>query len=62
MTDDAANPEAAVAFLQYMLEKQGGLSILEEMGQPPFVPARVPDQGMLEALPEELKDLVVVKE
>ena len=62
MTDDAAHPEAAVAFLQYMLNDQGGLQILKEMGQPPFVPARIPDQGMLEALPEELKDLVVVKE
>jgi molybdate/tungstate transport system substrate-binding protein len=62
MTDDAKNPEAATKFLQYMLNEQGGLSILEEMGQPPFVPARIPDQEMLEELPGALQDLVVVKE
>ncbi len=62
MTDDAANPEAAIAFLQYMLDKKGGLCILKDMGQPPFEPARVPDKGMLLALPAGLKDLVIVKE
>lgn len=62
MTNDAANPEEATAFLQYMLDEQGGLRILQEMGQPPFVPARVPSQEMLESLPDQLQDLVVVKE
>jgi molybdate/tungstate transport system substrate-binding protein len=61
MTNDAANPEEATAFLQYMLDEQGGLRILQEMGQPPFVPARVPSQEMLESLPDQLQDLVVVK-
>jgi molybdate/tungstate transport system substrate-binding protein len=62
MTDDAENPEAAKAFLQYMLDKQGGLRILKAMGQPPFIPARIPDKEMLEKLPKEIKELVVVKE
>ncbi|MFW6106396.1 MAG: tungstate ABC transporter substrate-binding protein WtpA [Desulfovermiculus sp.] len=62
MTNDAPNPEAAIAFLQYMLDEQGGLQILEEMGQPPFVPARIPDQDMMDELPEQLHDVVVVKE
>jgi len=61
MTDDAANPEAAVSFLQYMLEPDGGLKILKDMGQPPFIPARVPSEDMLEAVPEALKELVTVK-
>jgi hypothetical protein len=32
------------------------------MGQPPFVPARIPSEDMLRDLPAELRDLVVVKE
>lgn len=62
MTNDAPNPEAAMAFLQYMLDEQGGLQILKEMGQPPFVPARIPEQDMMGELPEQLHDVVVVKE
>jgi molybdate/tungstate transport system substrate-binding protein len=44
-----------------MLDEQGGLQILKEMGQPPFVPARIPDQDMMDELPEQLHDVVVVK-
>ncbi len=58
---DAPNMEAAVAFLEYMLSPDGGLKILEDMGQPPFIPCRVPDAAMKEKLPEELKLLVEVK-
>ena len=61
MTDDAANPEAAVAFLAYLFAPDGGAKILEEQGQPPFVPARVPDAAMQAKLPEALKTLVEVK-
>ncbi|ACX51787.1 extracellular solute-binding protein family 1 [Ammonifex degensii KC4] len=35
---DAPNKEAAVAFLKYMLAKDGGLRILQEMGQPVLDP------------------------
>lgn len=58
---DAPNKEAAVAFLAYMLDPEGGLKILKEQGQPPFAPARVSSQEMYDALPAELKPLVEVK-
>lgn len=59
---DAPNREAAEAFLAYLLDPQGGLKILEEMGQPPFVPARVPSAAMRDLLPASLQKLVEVKE
>ena len=58
---DAPNREAAVAFLEFMLSKDGGLSILESLGQPPFIPARVPSAEMLNTVPPGLKDLLEVK-
>lgn len=61
MVKDALNPEAALAFLDYMLDPQGGLKVLESMGQPPFIPCRVPDAGMHEKIPATLKDRVEVK-
>jgi molybdate/tungstate transport system substrate-binding protein len=57
----APNKEAAVAFLTYMLDPDGGLKVLKDMGQPPFVPCRVPTEGMKAKLPVELKGLVEVK-
>lgn len=60
--NDAANKEAATAFLAYMLDPEGGLKILQDLGQPPFIPARVPTQEMHQALPEVLQPLVEVKE
>jgi molybdate/tungstate transport system substrate-binding protein len=61
MIKNAPNREAAVAFLEYMLSPEGGLKILKDMGQPPFIPCRVPDEAMKEKLPEALKPLVDVK-
>ena len=58
---NAPNPEAAIAFLSYMLDPNGGLKVLKEMGQPPFVPCRVPTASMEEKLPVPLKSLVEVK-
>ncbi len=58
---DAPNREAAVAFLAYLLDPEGGLKVLREMGQPPFVPCRVPTAAMLGGLPAPLKPLVEVK-
>ncbi|WP_027188998.1 tungstate ABC transporter substrate-binding protein WtpA [Paucidesulfovibrio longus] len=55
---DAPNREAAVAFLRFLLDPEQGLKILNDMGQPPFVPARVPDKAMLEKVPAELLPLV----
>jgi molybdate/tungstate transport system substrate-binding protein len=61
MTKDAPNPDAAAAFLQYVLSPDGGLKILKNMGQPPFEPAWVPSQEMKDAVPEPVKALVEVK-
>ena len=59
---DAPNRKAAIAFLEYLLEPSGGLRILKEMGQPPFIPCRVPTEEMRTQLPEGLQGLVEVKE
>ncbi|MBW1678312.1 MAG: extracellular solute-binding protein, partial [Deltaproteobacteria bacterium] len=59
---DAPNKEGAIAFLQYMLDPQGGLRILREMGQPPFIPCRVPTVEMRSRLPKALRGLVEVRE
>jgi len=58
---NAPNPEAAIAFLKFMLSPDGGLKILKDQGQPPFVPCIVPSAQMKEKLPDELKPLVEVK-
>jgi len=58
---DAPNREAAVAFLAYLLDPNGGLKVLKDMGQPPFVPCRVPTAAMLGGLPAPLKPLVEIK-
>ncbi len=59
---DAPNKVAAIAFLQYMLGPDHGLKILKEMGQPPFVPARVPSEEMKKKLPAQLQGFVEVKQ
>ncbi|QGY40657.1 tungstate ABC transporter substrate-binding protein WtpA [Pseudodesulfovibrio cashew] len=59
--DKAPNPEAADAFLAYLFSPEGGLKILKDMGQPPFVPVRTSAEGM-EKLPEAIKPLVTVSE
>ena len=59
---DSPNPKDAVSFLQYLLDPAGGLKILKSMGQPPFVPARVPTQNDYDRLPSELKKLAEVRQ
>jgi molybdate/tungstate transport system substrate-binding protein len=59
---DSPNPNGAVSFLQYLLDPAGGLEILKSMGQPPFVPARVPTQNDYNNLPPELKKRVEVRQ
>ena len=58
---DAKNPEAAVAFLEYLMSPDGGLKVLKEMGQPPFIPCRVPTEKAKSQLPASLQGLVEVK-
>ncbi|MCK5540057.1 MAG: tungstate ABC transporter substrate-binding protein WtpA [Deltaproteobacteria bacterium] len=60
LLDKAPNREAAIMFLDYMLDPEGGLKILEEQGQPPIIPARVVDQEVVTKLPTILKERVVV--
>ncbi|VFQ45866.1 tungstate ABC transporter substrate-binding protein WtpA [Desulfoluna butyratoxydans] len=60
LVKDAPNKEAAVLFLDYLLNPEKGLKVLEEMGQPPFVPCRVPSDAALSKLPAELKKRVEV--
>lgn len=62
MVKNAPNAKAATAFLQYMLDPQGGLKALQEMGQPPFIPCRVPTGSMKSSLPEPLQGLVEVRD
>jgi molybdate/tungstate transport system substrate-binding protein len=62
LLNDAPNKAAAIAMLKYMLDPQGGLKVLKEMGQPPFIPCRVPTEAMKLVLPEPLKDLVEVRD
>jgi molybdate/tungstate transport system substrate-binding protein len=57
--DKAPNPEAADAFLAYLFAADGGLKILKDMGQPPFVPVRTDAAGM-EKLPTTIKPLVTI--
>ena len=61
LVKDAPNAGAALLFLEYLLDPKGGLAVLESMGQPPFIPARVPTEGMKGILPQSLKSLVEVK-
>jgi molybdate/tungstate transport system substrate-binding protein len=60
MLKAAANPEAAEAFLAYLLDENGGLKVLKEQGQPPIVPPSVATAAMHVALPQGLKDVVSV--
>ncbi len=62
MIKDAPNEEAAVAFLEYLMDPKGGLKILEDMGQPPFIPCRVPTAEMKTSLPAKLQSKVEVKD
>jgi molybdate/tungstate transport system substrate-binding protein len=59
---DGPNTNSATKFLQYVLDPDGGLKILRDMGQPPFVPCRVPTEEMHSLLPAPLKNLVEVKD
>jgi molybdate/tungstate transport system substrate-binding protein len=58
---DAPHRSAAVKFLEFMLAPDGGLKVLKEMGQPPFIPARVSSMQVKESLPGNLPKLVEVK-
>jgi molybdate/tungstate transport system substrate-binding protein len=58
---DAPNPEAAEAFLEYLLDPQGGQRVLARFGQPPFNPPFVSSAEMQRRLPLPLQKRVVVR-
>lgn len=58
---EAPHREAAEAFLEFMLSADKGLRILDQMGQPPFTPARVADEETRKHLPLRLAALVEVR-
>jgi molybdate/tungstate transport system substrate-binding protein len=58
---DSPNPSGAIKFLEFMLAPDGGLKVLEAMGQPPFIPAQVSLLQIKESLPGNLSKLVEVK-
>ncbi len=60
LLDKAPNRAAAIMFLDYMLDAEGGLKILEEMGQPPIAPTRVADDKAFSLLPPALQKRVIV--
>ena len=57
----APNQPGAVKFLEFMLSPDGGLKVLQDMGQPPFIPARVSSVEIKNSLPGKLPALVEVK-
>lgn len=61
LVKNAPNRAGAVRFLEFMLAPDGGLKVLKDMGQPPFVPARVTSVAVKEGLPGNLSTLVEVK-
>lgn len=61
LVKDAPNKEAAILFLDFLLDPDQGLKMLREMGQPPFVPCRVPSDAALSTLPATLQKRVEVK-
>jgi molybdate/tungstate transport system substrate-binding protein len=44
-----------------MLSADGGLKVLDAMGQPPFIPGRVSTESEKSSLPGSLPQLVEVK-
>jgi len=48
--------------LEYLQKPNGGPAVLKKMGQPPFVPSRVPDGDMLKRLPVPLQKWVEVRQ
>lgn len=55
MTTVGENPEAAIEFLKFLFDREQGLRILEENGQPVIYPVEVKGK---EYLPQELKEFL----
>ncbi len=55
MIKDAPNPQAALAFLEFMLSKEKGMKIMEKDGQPSVIPM---EEKNYSAVPDRLKPFV----
>ena len=60
LVKEAPNREAAIVFLAFMLDPDGGLAILKKCGQPPLIPSRIGSEKARSELPEPLRKLVKV--
>ena len=58
MIKGCPNPEAAEAFIEYLIDPDGGLKILKAMGQPAIIPCLVLDKKMKSLLPASLQNRV----
>ncbi|HOO70270.1 MAG TPA: tungstate ABC transporter substrate-binding protein WtpA [Spirochaetota bacterium] len=58
LLNNAPNRQAALLFLEYVLDPEGGLKILKGMGQPVLIPCRVRSRVEKKTLPERLKRFV----
>jgi molybdate/tungstate transport system substrate-binding protein len=61
MIKNAANPEAAQAFLAFLLSPVKGLKILRDLGQPPFIPGRISTEEMKGKVPTSLASVIEVR-
>ena len=62
LLNSAPNKSGAILFLEYLLAPEGGLKVLQQMGQPPFMPAWVPGKQMHNRLPKPLQPLVEARQ
>jgi molybdate/tungstate transport system substrate-binding protein len=60
MLNNGPNPQGAALFMAYQLNPEGGMNVLDAMGQPPFIPCRVALETELQTLPAGLQALVEV--
>jgi molybdate/tungstate transport system substrate-binding protein len=61
MLKNVPNKEGAIAILDCLHTRIDGLAVLEGMGQPPFVPCRVPTEEIKSLLPAKLQGMVEIK-
>lgn len=54
---DAPNAEAAEAFVAFLLSAEGGLAVLDDMGQPPFIPVRISPETIFSEIPSDIASL-----
>ena len=54
---DAPNAEATEAFVEFLLSAEGGLSVLDTMGQPPFIPVRISPKTTFSEIPPAISAL-----